>query len=130
MIFEKVSSAVTRLLTIRVYQSSSKMSSGAAGIDAVEAGKAEQTRRQSLTKAVVENVGEQSVRSDTASDLTVGPEGQLLPTADEMQTLRRVRGKIDFTIYTIAFIELCERFAYYGTTVSRDMLEDTGTDAS
>lgn len=106
------------------------MSSGAAGIDAVEAGKAEQTRRQSLTKAVVENVGEQSVRSDTASDLTVGPEGQLLPTADEMQTLRRVRGKIDFTIYTIAFIELCERFAYYGTTVSRDMLEDTGTDAS
>ena len=31
--------------------------------------------------------------------------------------LRRVAGKIPWTAYTIAFVELCERFSYYGTTV-------------
>jgi len=38
------------------------------------------------------------------------------PTEEEMQTLRRVPDKIPLNIYTIAFIELCERFSYYGTT--------------
>ena len=92
------------------------MSSGAAGIDAVEVGQAEETRRASISKAEIQNLTEKSVISDVASEITIGPKGQKLPTQDEMQTLRRVRGKIDFTIYTIAFIELSERFAYYGTT--------------
>lgn len=39
------------------------------------------------------------------------------PTEEEFHTLRRVADKIPFAIYTIAFIELCERFSYYGTTV-------------
>ncbi|KAL2268712.1 hypothetical protein VTJ83DRAFT_3558 [Remersonia thermophila] len=38
------------------------------------------------------------------------------PTEEELQTLRRVPDKINWNIYTIAFIELCERFSYYGTT--------------
>ncbi|KAK1760537.1 putative peptide transporter ptr2 [Echria macrotheca] len=38
------------------------------------------------------------------------------PTEDELKTLRRVPAKIPWSIYTIAFIELCERFSYYGTT--------------
>ena len=38
------------------------------------------------------------------------------PTGEEMRTLRRVSGPIPWTGYTIAFIELCERFSYYGTT--------------
>ncbi|KAI1075978.1 PTR2-domain-containing protein [Whalleya microplaca] len=45
-----------------------------------------------------------------------GPNGEEYPTKDELQTLRRVKGPISMIIYTIAFIELCERFAYYGTT--------------
>ncbi|KAI5863619.1 PTR2-domain-containing protein [Durotheca rogersii] len=45
-----------------------------------------------------------------------GPNGEVYPTHDELQTLRRVKGPINLIIYTIAFIELCERFAYYGTT--------------
>lgn len=39
------------------------------------------------------------------------------PTEEEFHSLRRVSDKIPFAIYTIAFIELCERFSYYGTTV-------------
>ncbi|PYH95458.1 PTR2-domain-containing protein [Aspergillus ellipticus CBS 707.79] len=38
------------------------------------------------------------------------------PTPDELQTLRRVAGKVPWTAYTVAFVELCERFSYYGTT--------------
>ncbi|KAK4251772.1 POT family-domain-containing protein [Corynascus novoguineensis] len=38
------------------------------------------------------------------------------PTEEDLRTLRRVPDKIPWSIYTIAFIELCERFSYYGTT--------------
>jgi POT family proton-dependent oligopeptide transporter len=38
------------------------------------------------------------------------------PTEEEIHTLRRVSGKIPWAAYTIAFVELCERFSYYGTT--------------
>lgn len=39
------------------------------------------------------------------------------PTPEELQTLRRVSGKIPWTAFTIAFVELCERFGYYGCQV-------------
>jgi POT family proton-dependent oligopeptide transporter len=39
------------------------------------------------------------------------------PTEDELKTLRRVSGKIPWTAFTIAFVELCERFGYYGCQV-------------
>lgn len=39
------------------------------------------------------------------------------PTDEERQTLRRVSGKIPWTMYTIAFAELAERFSYYGSSV-------------
>jgi POT family proton-dependent oligopeptide transporter len=39
------------------------------------------------------------------------------PTEEELVTLRRTSHKIPLSILTIAFIELCERFSYYGTTV-------------
>ncbi|KAF3908068.1 hypothetical protein ABW21_db0204421 [Orbilia brochopaga] len=38
------------------------------------------------------------------------------PTEEELNTLRRVAGKVPWTAYTIAFVELCERFSYYGVT--------------
>ncbi|KAB8231450.1 putative MFS peptide transporter [Aspergillus alliaceus] len=38
------------------------------------------------------------------------------PTEEELQTLRRVAGSVRWAAYTIAFVELCERFSYYGTT--------------
>lgn len=39
------------------------------------------------------------------------------PTEEELHTLRRVAGRIPWKAYTLAFVELCERFSYYGTTV-------------
>lgn len=38
------------------------------------------------------------------------------PTDEELATLRRVSGQIPWAAYTIAFVEMCERFSYYGTT--------------
>lgn len=39
------------------------------------------------------------------------------PTAEDLLTLRRVSGKIPWIAFTIAFVELCERFGYYGCQV-------------
>ncbi|WEW56166.1 hypothetical protein PRK78_001601 [Emydomyces testavorans] len=39
------------------------------------------------------------------------------PTDEEMQTLRRVSDKIPWITLSVAFVELCERFSYYGTTI-------------
>jgi POT family proton-dependent oligopeptide transporter len=38
-------------------------------------------------------------------------------TDDDLVSLRRVSGQIKWVAFTIAFVELCERFSYYGTTV-------------
>lgn len=55
-----------------------------------------------------------------------------LPTEEEMRTLVRVADHIPWRIYTVAFVELCERFSYYGTQilfqnfVQRNLLTSTG----
>lgn len=51
----------------------------------------------------------QSIRTEESHDP--------LPTDEELRTLPRVSGKIKWAMYTIAFIELCERFSYYGSSV-------------
>ncbi|KAL2004150.1 hypothetical protein VTN02DRAFT_6247 [Thermoascus thermophilus] len=57
------------------------------------------------------------------------------PTEEELRTLRRVSGRIPWTALTVAFIELCERFSYYGTTavfvnfIQRPLPEDSTTGA-
>lgn len=43
-------------------------------------------------------------------------DGREIATEEEEHTLRRVSDKVPWTAYTIAFVELCERFSYYGTT--------------
>lgn len=43
--------------------------------------------------------------------------GLELPSAEDMGTLRRVPNHIPLKLFSIAFIELCERFSYYGCTV-------------
>ena len=41
---------------------------------------------------------------------------KIYPNEEDLRTLRRVAGKIPWTTFTVAFVELCERFSYYGTT--------------
>ncbi|KAG5655920.1 hypothetical protein KAF25_000840 [Fusarium avenaceum] len=61
-------------------------------------------------------------RPETADATPVAPTGGVtadgqFPNAEEMGTLRRVPNKIPLKLFSIAFIELCERFSYYGCTV-------------
>lgn len=61
--------------------------------------------------------GNDRSRPESPSDVSLsGPNGEEYPTNEEIVKLRRVCGKIPITSYAIAFVELCERFSYYGTT--------------
>lgn len=101
------------------------MSSGA-GLEAVEAARGNavsldnRVHGEPLKSDVHVPVDNEKTSSESLSgnDSSVlrGPNGEEYPTAEELSTLERVKGPITWIIYTIAFIELCERFAYYGTT--------------
>lgn len=52
----------------------------------------------------------------TSGELLRGADDEIYPTEEELGTLRRVHGKVSWLIYTIGLVEMCERFAYYGTT--------------
>ncbi len=73
----------------------------------------------------VNEKGSQVSDSDT-SDVLVGPNGEHYPSPEDLKTLRRTHGHVPFLIYTVAFVELCERFAYYGTIVVCECLIDLG----
>jgi POT family proton-dependent oligopeptide transporter len=81
---------------------------------------AEDARRASIAlahqadeKRAVTPAGTASIDGPRASDEALAG----LPTTEEMNTLRRVAGPIPLKVFTIAVIELCERFSYYGCTV-------------
>ncbi|KAJ5915311.1 peptide transporter ptr2 [Penicillium verhagenii] len=44
------------------------------------------------------------------------PIQKVYPTDEDLRSLRRIPGSISWVTYGIAFVELCERFSYYGTT--------------
>lgn len=50
-----------------------------------------------------------------SSDFAHTADGEL-PSEEELHHLRRVSGQVPWSAFTIAFVELCERFSYYGTT--------------
>lgn len=69
-------------------------------------------RRESVTKAGIETAMVAAQRRDSEYD-NIPTEADLHgPTA-----LRRVAAPIPWSVYTVAFVELCERFSYYGTQV-------------
>lgn len=74
----------------------------------------EVVRAQHPDATRAENEKRHSSSFQSASDATAAEHE--VPTAEELHTLRRVSGRIPWSAYTIAFVELCERFSYYGTT--------------
>lgn len=62
--------------------------------------------------------------SNSPGDILIGPNGEEYPTAEDLTTLRRTYGHVPVLIYSIAFIELCERFSYYGTIIVCESLTD------
>lgn len=92
------------------------MSSGGANvIDIAEVSKAEAPvipvrLRPGETK-------EEQKKLSLDDDLTFAPSDYEEISEDDLKNLTRVSGSIPWQAYTIAFIEFCERFSYYGTTV-------------
>ncbi|KAI9369163.1 PTR2-domain-containing protein [Aspergillus egyptiacus] len=92
--------------------------------DSVEIGDAvaaRQTARMSLEKDMKEVARDPSIDELPASkeSAATGEEeelGKVYPTREEMNTLRRVAGPLNWVYFSVAFVELCERFSYYGTT--------------
>lgn len=70
------------------------------------------------TAAVGDSALEKSTATEehglTASDLD---NDRLMPSEEELHTLRRVSGPVPWQAFTVTFAELCERFSYFGTTV-------------
>lgn len=90
------------------------MSSGAAALDIVDAAMANVPALDNNKKH-----GALVPKADSVSSLKddlVGPNGERYPSEEDLTTLRRVYGKVDWMIYVIGIVEMCERFAYYGTT--------------
>ncbi|KAJ6016652.1 hypothetical protein N7451_000031 [Penicillium sp. IBT 35674x] len=57
-----------------------------------------------------------SVSHNLLVSLADGSLQQEHPNEEDSRPLRRVPGKVSWITYTVAFVELCERFSYYGTT--------------
>ncbi len=100
------------------------MTSGPIGLDLAEVAKSNAPQVQDVPAApgLVNEKNEKTLfiaddKPDFTSDGSLrGPDGEEYPTAEEVENLRRVCGVVPWSAYTIAFIELCERFSYYGTT--------------
>lgn len=74
--------------------------------------------------ALEDITGDQRRMSVTAKGMVASTDefvsGTRPPTEDELHgpnKLRRVAAPIPWSVYTVAFVELCERFSYYGTQV-------------
>lgn len=103
------------------------MTSGPIGLDLAEVSKANAPQLQDVPRAPGEInekaetrltiAGDDSSQSVSDRKESVDADGKEYPTAEEVETLRRVAGAVPWAAYTIAFVELCERFSYYGTTV-------------
>lgn len=71
--------------------------------------------RESKLKAATEAAIQKDPILTTTSSLPSSKPSSS-PTAADLATLRRIPDKIPWSVLTIAFVELCERFSYYGTT--------------
>ncbi|KAI9149221.1 putative peptide transporter ptr2 [Paramyrothecium foliicola] len=83
--------------------------------------RAEAMDEKRAVAAALQNAPRDSL-ADTRLDQIVGNNGfndpdWPSPTLEELSTLRRVPHKIPLKLLSIAFVELCERFSYYGSTV-------------
>lgn len=64
-------------------------------------------------------------------DIEVLGEGlEDFPSEEDLHTLRRVADYIPPQLFTIAFIELCERFSYYGTVIVVCLLASASSETS
>jgi hypothetical protein len=79
----------------------------------------EATQRSSIEKQPLEDSasdeGQALSRIPNDYELELYGEGVEFPTDEEVATLRRVADKMPIGSFAIVIVELCERFAFYGT---------------
>ena len=69
-------------------------------------------------------IGRAGVMEPTRTDSgSLTPDGDH-PTEDELHTLRKVADSLPLSAWFVGVVELCERFAYYGLSVSWMWLEN------
>jgi hypothetical protein len=82
--------------------------------------RAEANDEKATVAAALQNVPRESLaetRLDQAMSNGLDDPEWPSPTFEELATLRRVAHNIPLKLLSIAFVELCERFSYYGVTV-------------
>ena len=75
----------------------------------------EKRREQQQEDSLSSSPSHPRVGSIVKHDLGDLPED--FPSEHDLLTLRRVADHIPIKLFTIAFLELCERFSYYGTII-------------
>ena len=84
-------------------------------VDIAELGKAEVADAALANTRKESTAGEGKMGTYTQSESSAEDAYNISET--DLKTLRRVSGKIVWIAFTITFVELCERFSYYGTTI-------------
>ncbi|KAK7421622.1 hypothetical protein QQX98_002089 [Neonectria punicea] len=69
------------------------------------------------TRGIPQIAAKGSMDKEMQHDVHSSSEDDDAPNEEDLRTLRRVSGAIKWSMYTIAFVELCERFSYYGSSV-------------
>ncbi|RKF65616.1 Peptide transporter PTR2 [Golovinomyces cichoracearum] len=79
----------------------------------------QRTRPSSPLTPGVDYIGKESISHSSTHRKRISEDDsqEYSPSEEELDSLRRVADKIPWRIYTLGFVELCERFSYYGATV-------------
>ncbi|RKF58841.1 putative peptide transporter ptr2 [Golovinomyces cichoracearum] len=79
----------------------------------------QRTRPSSSLTPGVDYIGKESISHSSTHRKRISEDDsqEYSPSEEELDSLRRVADKIPWRIYTLGFVELCERFSYYGATV-------------
>ncbi|OJJ08429.1 hypothetical protein ASPVEDRAFT_396350 [Aspergillus versicolor CBS 583.65] len=88
--------------------------------DSVEIGEVVAAQKNAQLPSEKDLIAKEAIVEEPLPQYPAGEENEALnklhPTSEEMQTLRRVAGPLNWITFSVAFVELCERFSYYGTT--------------
>ncbi|BCS21429.1 putative MFS peptide transporter [Aspergillus puulaauensis] len=88
--------------------------------DSVEIGEVVAAQKNAQLPSEKDLIAKEAIVEESIPQYPAGEENEALnklhPTTEEMQTLRRVAGPLNWITFSVAFVELCERFSYYGTT--------------
>lgn len=93
--------------------SATEMANVVAGLEVKGAGLPTPTLEKQIA---MENKEPFPVQHDPLEQENASSEDLIKPSEEDLDSLRRIPAPLPWIAFTVAFVELCERFAYYGTT--------------